>query len=90
MSFADFFQAATGDLPYDHQRRLACGEPATEIRPSGWPVARNAILDSSTSRPVSAKPPPLFWHGSGIASLKSEVPETNAVAIAAITAPEPE
>ena len=26
MSFADFFHAATGNNPYDYQRRLACGE----------------------------------------------------------------
>ncbi len=27
--FDEFFLRATGNLPYDYQRRLACGEPAT-------------------------------------------------------------
>jgi len=26
MSFEDIFRAATGNAPYDYQRRLACGE----------------------------------------------------------------
>ena len=30
MSFADFFQAATGNLPYDYQSRLAGGDSGTE------------------------------------------------------------
>lgn len=25
-TFANFFRAATGNTPYDYQRRLACGE----------------------------------------------------------------
>jgi len=29
MSFADFFQAATGNLPYDYQSRLAGSDSGT-------------------------------------------------------------
>ena len=32
MSFADFFQAATGNLPYDYQSRLAEGDSGTECK----------------------------------------------------------
>ncbi|MDO5675566.1 MAG: CRISPR-associated helicase Cas3' [bacterium] len=33
MTFADFFQAATGNAPYGYQCRLACGDAAAPARP---------------------------------------------------------
>jgi CRISPR-associated endonuclease/helicase Cas3 len=36
MSFADFFQAATVNMPYEFQCRLACGERADGEHEAAW------------------------------------------------------
>jgi len=42
MSFDDFFRTATGSIPYDYQRRLACGAPTDGPRRNGYEAAQNA------------------------------------------------
>lgn len=50
-SFDNFFQTATGNSPYDYQRRLACGEQqgCTEAEwLAGGAACRSQLIDIPT------------------------------------------
>ena len=47
MTFPDFFSAATGNSPYDYQRRLACGEHSDESE-AGASACQSQLINVPT------------------------------------------
>jgi CRISPR-associated endonuclease/helicase Cas3 len=81
MTFADFFHAAKGNVPYGYQCRLACGPTADPDKPDtllGGTDCRSQLINIPTGLgKTAAVTLAWLWNRTAVPSINSQLSTTN-------------